>query len=131
MYICTSNVNADNYDYTFPLVSCSTRSLSCLGQEFRRGAVVCTKQPCDEDYPEFMEVSHVLVHEEAKYLVLKKLETVSFSHHYFAYPLETLEDYTCMLLSVCNLALQVFHKYCIGSSFYVVVRSCDHVEFLI
>ena len=39
--------------------------MSCLGQEFRRGAIVCTKQPSDHDYYDFGEVSHILVHEEA------------------------------------------------------------------
>ena len=53
-----------------------TRSTSCLGQEFRRGAIVCTKWPSDHDYPDFGEVSHILVHEEAKYVVLKKFETI-------------------------------------------------------
>ena len=68
--------------------------------------------------------------EEAKYLVLKKFRTVCFSHRYFAYVVELLEDY--MLLSVCDLAIhQVFHKYCIQASIYVVVRCCDHIELLI
>ena len=92
--------------------------------------MVCTKRPSDNDYPDFGEVSHILVHEEAKYLVLKKFETVTFSHHYFAYQVEPLKDF--VLLSVCDLAIhQVFHKYCIESSFYVVVKSCDHVELFI
>ena len=84
---------------------------------------MCTKRPSDDDYPDFREVSLVLVHEEAKYFVLKKF-------HYFAYQIEPLED--VMLLSVCDLAIhQVFHKYCVESSFYVVVKSCDHVELFI
>ena len=64
--------------------------------------------------------------EEAKYLVLKKFETVTFSHHYFAYQVEPLKDFVLL----CDLAIhQVFHKYCMESSF--VVKSCDHVELFI
>ena len=92
--------------------------------------MVCVKRPSDDDYPDFGEVSRVLIHEEAKYLVLKKFATVTFSHHYFAYEVAPLQDY--MLLSVCDLAIhQVFHKYYAQSNFYVVVRSCDHVELLV
>lgn len=91
---------------------------------------MCTKRPSDHDYPDFGEVSHILVHEEAKYVVLKKFETTNFSHHYFAYEIEPMEDF--MLLSVCDLAIhQVFYKYCVVSNFYVVVKSCDHVELFI
>ena len=52
--------------------------------------IVCTKRPSDDDYPDFGEVSHILVYEEAKYLdlVLKEFETVTFSHHYFAYQVQ-------------------------------------------
>ncbi len=35
-------------------------------------------------------------------------------------------------IALCDLAIhQVFRKYCIESSFYVVVKSCDHVELFI
>ena len=91
---------------------------------------MCTKRLSDDDYPDFGEVSHILVYKDAKYLVLKEFETVTFSHHYFAYQVEPLQDF--VLLSVCDLAIhQVFHKYCIESRLYVVVKSCDHVELLI
>ena len=92
--------------------------------------MVCTKRPSDADYPNFGEVSHILVHEEAKYLVLKRYVTLDFSQHYFAYHIESSED--SMLLCICDLAMhQVFHKYHVDSRSYVVIRSCDHVELLI
>ena len=94
----------------------STRSTSCLGQEFRRGAIVCTKRPSDHDYLDFGEVLHILVHEEAEYVVLKKFETITFSHHYFAYEIEPLEDF----VALCDLAFhQVFYKYCVASNFFM------------
>ena len=41
---------------------------------------------------------HILL-QEAKYLVLKKFETVAFSHH-FAYQVEPLEDF----ILLCDIA---------------------------
>ena len=85
---------------------------------------MCTKQPSDEDYPNFGEVSHILVYEEAKYLVLKRYVTVDFSQHYFAYHIESSED--LMLLSICDLALhQVFHKYHVDSRSYGLVTTLN------
>ena len=46
-------------------------------------------------------------------LFLRNLK-VTFSHHYFAYQVEPLKDFVLL----CDLAIhQVFHKYCIESSF--------------
>ena len=49
--------------------TCSAVSVSCLGQEFRSGAIVCTKRPSDNDFPEFGEVVTILLHEDAEYLL--------------------------------------------------------------
>ena len=46
---------------------------------------------------DYREVSHILL-QEAKYLVLKKFETVAFSH--LAYQVEPLEDF----ILLCDIA---------------------------
>lgn len=89
------------------------------------------KRPEDHDYPEFGEIMKILLHEDAKYLLLKQYFTVSFSHHYYSYEVEPTTDYK--LTPIGSIALhQVFHKYCVNSGcFVVVVRSCDHVELFV
>ena len=109
--------------------TCNAVSVSCLGQEFRSGAIVCTKRPSDNDFPEFGEVVKILLHEDAKYLLLKKMNTICFSHHYYSYKIEPLIE--CTLVLICSLSLhQVFHKYYANSEYFVVVRILTmHIEF--
>ena len=105
----------------------SATSVICLGHEFRAGTIVCLKLPTDADYPVFGEVIHITVQRDVKYLVVRLLTTIDFSHHFFAYKVISTENYEVIALS--KLALhQVLHKYCILSNCYVIIRSCDHVE---
>lgn len=101
--------------------------MSVLGQDFRRGVVVCLKTPCDDDFPEFGEVTHILVPEESKILLVQKFLTRFYSEHYNAYCVVKTSEFT--LVSVGDLALHdVFHPYNVESSYYIVVRSSTHVE---
>ena len=75
----------------------------------------------------FGEVIHIPVQHDVKYFVVRLLSTIDFSHHFFAYKVMSTENYEVVALS--KLALhQVLHKYCVLSNYYVVLRSCDHVE---
>ena len=78
----------------------------------------------------FGEVIHIPIQDDVKYFVVRSLITTEFSHHFFAYKVMSTESYEVVLLS--KLALhQVLHKYCVLSNYYVVVRSCDHVELIL
>ena len=108
----------------------SATRVSVLGQDFHRGIVVCLKAPCDDDFPEFGEVTHILVPEESKLLLVQKFLTGSYSEHYNAYCVTKTSYFT--LINVGDLALHdVFHPYSVLSSHYIVVRSSTHVEMLV
>ena len=78
----------------------------------------------------FGEIVHIPLQDNLKYFVLSLFTTVEFSHHFFAYNIVSSEEYKVVELS--QLALhQVLHKYHIMSKYYVIVRSCSHVELLI
>jgi hypothetical protein len=64
-------------------MSCSASSVSCLGQEFRPGAMVCVQKPSDSEYPVFGEIQHIIVVDDMKYLAVE-LYSSEFSFHYFA-----------------------------------------------
>ena len=115
-----------NYAFTYKLSSAS--SVTCLGQEFRTGGIVCVDRPCDTEYPVFGEIRHVIVEEDgSKHLALVLYNTEEFSHHYFAYKLHLTNTYK--VFPINKLAFhQIYHKY---NNFFVVMRSCDHIEHLI
>ena len=101
--------------------------MSVLGQKFHRGVVVCLKAPSNSDFPEFGEVSHVLVPEETILLLVRKYHTDCYCSHYNAYCVTKSADY--ILVSVPELALHdVFHPYNVSSSYFIVIRSCCHIE---
>lgn len=54
---------------------------SVLGQDFHPGVIVCLKSPSDYDFPEFGEIIYVLVPDESKLLVVKRLCTVNTIMH--------------------------------------------------
>ena len=115
----------------YPLLSTiSATSVTCLGHEFRVGAVVCLQRPSDAEYPVFGEVVRIPIQDDRKFFVVKLFTTIEFSHHFFAYKVMLTENYEALALD--ELALhQVLHKYCVLSNYYVVVRSCDHVELFV
>ena len=78
----------------------------------------------------FGEVIHIAIKDDVKYFVVKLLTTIAFSHHFFAYKVMFTQNYEVVRLSALALH-QVLHKYCVLSNYYVVVRSCDHVELLL
>lgn len=105
----------------------SATSLTVAGMELHRGAVVCVKPPCDDDFPEFCEVEYVLVPDGHKSLLVKKLYTSTYSHHFNAYTVKPTFNYS--IVSVADLALhQVFYRYKLGDTSYIPVKSCHHVE---
>lgn len=105
----------------------SASSVKCLGEEFRPRGVVCTQKPSDNDYPVFGEVQYIILVEDLKQLIIKMFTTEEFNHHYHAYKVLPTNNYQSVLIG--NLALhQVFHKYCVHSHIFVVVRSCHHIE---
>ena len=78
----------------------------------------------------FGEVVHIPIHDNVKYFVVKLLITTEFSHHYFAYKVMFSDNFEVVKLS--KLALhQVLHKYRVLSNYYVVIRSCSHVELIL
>lgn len=106
---------------------CSSESVTILGKKFHKGVVVCLLAPCDNDFPQFGEVTHVLVPEESKLLLVRKFHTHAYINHFNAYHITKLARYA--VIDVTELALHdLFHPYNISSTYYVVVRSCSHVE---
>ena len=111
-----------------PLYSAS--SVSCLGQEFQPEGIVCLQRPSDTDFPVFAEIVHVIVTNDLKYLAVNLYTTDEFSHHYFAYKVFPTACFD--VLPISKLALhQVYHRYQVHSEFFVVVKSCDHVELFV
>ena len=112
----------------FCIPSYSASSVSCLGQEFRPGAMVCVQKPSDSEYPVFGEVQHIIIVDDIKYLAVE-LYSSEFSFHYFAYKVSS--NYSFQIVPITKLALhQVYHKYNVLSHNFVVIRSCDHIELL-
>ena len=108
-------------------ISYSAAHVSVLGQTFQPGVVVCLKAPSDVDFPEFGEVTQVLVPDESKLLLVKKLHTECYSELYNAYSVNKSQNYA--LTSIGELAIHdVYHLYRSSSELFVVVRSCNHVE---
>ena len=104
----------------FPSFSAS--SVSCLGQEFRCGGMVCVERPKDTEYPVFGEILHVILIDDVKYLAVH-LYSAEFCQHYYAYKVRSTNSF--VVVTVNKL---VFHKYNVLSELLVVVRSCDHIE---
>ena len=102
-------------------------SVKCHGCEFRPGAIVCLKRPCDNEFPLFGEILHIILLNDMKYLLVQQMEAQCFDYHFYSYPINPLSEHR--LVNICDLAMhQVLHKYCVNYTYYVVVRSCDHVE---
>lgn len=108
----------------------SVQSVSVLGQEFRPGVCVCIQAPCDEDYPKFAQVVHVLLVEELKMLLLRTFTTDFYSHHHNAYCVTKTSDH--IIVEIHELALHdVFSIYMLASTSYIVIRSCCHSDVFI
>ena len=72
-------------------------------------------------------MTHVLVPQDSKILLVQKFLTDSYSEHYNAYLVVKTSNFS--LVSVSDLAIHdVFHPYTLLSSHYIVVRSSTHVE---
>ena len=100
--------------------------MSCLGQEFQPGGIVCVQKPSDSEYPVFGEIQHIIVVEDLKYLAVK-LYSSEFCFHYFAYKVCSTDSF--QIIPITKLALhQVYHKYSVLSQNFVIIRSCDHIE---
>ena len=128
MYKCTCTCNASSNSVQI-LFSSSASSVSCLGQEFRTGGMVCIEKPSDREYPVFGEIQYIIVMEDVKYLAVQ-LYSAEFCWHYFAYKVCSTNSFH--ITPVTKLALhQVYHKYSVLSQNFVVIRSCDHVELII
>ena len=88
------------------------------------------KRPGDTDYPTFGEINHVIVIGDLVYVAVLVYSTIRFCHHYYSYEVCSTNTYSVLLLN--QLALyQVFHKYTVNSTLFVVVRSCDHIQFFV
>ena len=105
----------------------SAAYVSVLRQTFRPGVIVCLKAPSDADFPEFGEIIQVFVPEESKLLLVRKLLTDCYCEHYNSYSVNKSSSYA--LTSVGELAIHdVFHLYRSSASYFIVIRSCNHVE---
>lgn len=92
--------------------------------------VVCLNPPCDDNYPKFAQVVHVLVPEDSKMLLLKTFNTDSYSQHLNAYRVTVTSHY--VIVPVDELALHdTFTIYTLSFISYVVVRSCCHTEMFV
>lgn len=108
----------------------SASSVSVLGQDFRPGVTVCLQAPCDDDYPKFARVMHVLVPEEFRLLLVRVFNTESYSQHHNAYCVTMTSHYA--VIRIDELALHdIFNIYILSSISYVVVRSCCHIELFV
>ena len=117
------------YVHCLQLSVFSTSTVTVLGTEFRLGALVCTRAPADSEYPIFGEIQHILIPSDHKIFLVQIFETY-FSQHYFAYCIDPTDTY--LVIDVANIKLHdVFHKYCISSELFTVVRSCHIVELAI
>ena len=88
---------------------------------------MCLEAPSDSGYPGFAKVLSIIVPDDNKFLLVRKLLTQSYSSHLNAYEISKSLDFE--LVSVSDLALHdVFSVY--GSS-YIVVRSCCAVDLFI
>ena len=67
----------------------SAASISVLGQIFRPGDFVCLEMPSDDNYPTFGQIVFIIVPEDFKLLIVKKLKTESYSAHLNAYSVIT------------------------------------------
>lgn len=107
----------------------SAVSVTVLGQTFRPKDVVCLEAPSDEHYPTFGQVVRVLVPEDFKFLVVRKLITTSYSSHFNAYHVIQSDPNHYVIVSVPELALH--EVFCLYKSSFIVIRSCCHVDLLI
>lgn len=98
-----------------------------LGQTFRPRDIVCIQAPSDEGYPTFAEVMWILIPEDFKFLVVRKMTTTSYSSHFNAY--HVVESTAYSIVSVTELALH--ETFCLYKSSFIVLRSCCHVEVMI
>ena len=60
------------------------------------------------------------IKDDKKFLVVQLLTTSEVSHHFFAYEIMLTENYEVVELGKLAL-LQVLHKYCVLSNYYVVI----------
>lgn len=103
--------------------------MSCVGQEFRPGAMVCMQKPSDNEYPVFGEIKHIIIVDDVKYLAVE-LYSSEFCFHYFAYKVCSILSF--QIVPITKLVIhQVYHKYSVSFHNFVVIRSCDHIELLI
>ena len=97
--------------------------MSCVGQEFRPGAMVCMHKPSDNEYPVFGEIKHIIIVDDVKYLAVE-LDSSEFCFH-FAYKV-------CSILSFQTVPITklVIHQvYHIVFPFITLLLS-DHVIIL-
>ena len=112
-----------NFDISF-----SASSIKVSGKEFRPGAIVCTIAPSDSAYPTFGEIVRVFVPNGARQFLINLYKTELFSFHYNAYKVVKTNMFEVICISQLKLH-EAFHKYCVSSSLYVVIKSFHHVEF--
>ena len=67
--------------------------LLSLGQKFRGGDVVCLQAPLDISCPTFGQKIWILVPEDLKILVVKKLRTEAYLSNYNAYHINGSIEY--------------------------------------
>ena len=92
------------------LFICSASSVSCLGQEFRPGAMVCLQRPNDMAYPVFGEILYVIIDDDRKCFAMNLYETDEFCTHYSASRVFPTSKFD--IIAVDKLALhQVYHRY--------------------
>ena len=98
-----------------------------LGQEFRGGDVVCLQAPSNVSFPTFGQIIWILVPEDLKILVVKKLRTEAYLSHYNAYHINGSTEYATIFLS----ELVIHEAFTLHKSSLVVLRSCCHVELFV
>ena len=94
---------------------------------YNKGSVLVWKWPSVSE-PELMEVESIVVYEENKYLVCKKLEIVEFSTHFNSFTVKDADAHQPAVLKVNNLYSawpQIVHK--LGSCKYVMMHCDDDV----
>ena len=113
--------------YNVFFFSNSATHVTILGQTFNPGDIVCLEAPNDSDYPVFAQVLAIIVPDDNKFLLVRKLLTQLYSSHLNAYKVSKLSCFN--IVTVSELALHdVFSIY---KSSYIVVRSCCNVELLV
>ena len=94
MYVININFSAQSLDKNFEQVC------------------VCLQQPCDENYPKFAQVVHVVVAEELQMLLLRTFTTDSYSQHHNAYCVTKTSDYVVVAVHEQALHFGIHFFYC-------------------